>query len=147
MHGSVPRGRPTSSQPPWPRERGVWWPQSVVWIYAPGREPHVESDPLNTAATGSAAVTVQGVMALEKAVLEANPLEGVVLRYGVLYGPGTGHDSPDGQAVVHVNAAARAALLAIDRGEGVYNVAEPSTYASSDRARRDLGWDPAASDG
>jgi nucleoside-diphosphate-sugar epimerase len=116
--------------------------QSILWIYAPGREPHVESDPLNTTATGITAVTVQGVMALEKAVLEAAPLERVVLRYGVFYGPGTRNDSPAEPAAVHVNAAARAALLAVDRGEGVYNVAEPSPYASSDRARRDLGWDP-----
>jgi nucleoside-diphosphate-sugar epimerase len=118
--------------------------QSILWIYAPGREPHVESDPVNTAATGITAVTVQGVMALERAVLEAAPLERVVLRYGVFYGPGTGNDSPAEPAAVHVSAAARAALLAVDRGDGVYNVAEPSTYASSDRARRDLGWDPAA---
>jgi nucleoside-diphosphate-sugar epimerase len=117
--------------------------QSIVWIYAPGREPHVESDRLDTAATGIASVTVQGVLALEKAVLEASPLTPVVLRYGVFYGPGTGNDSPPEPAAVHVNAAARAALLAVDRGEGVYNVAEPSAYASSDRARRDLGWDPA----
>lgn len=118
--------------------------QSILWIYAPGREPHVESDPVHTGATGLAAVTVQGTMALEQAVLGAAPLTGVVLRYGWLYGPGSTRDVPSKQPAVHVAAAARAALLAVDRGEGVYNVAEPSTYASSDRARHDLGWDPAS---
>jgi nucleoside-diphosphate-sugar epimerase len=118
--------------------------QSIVWIYAPGREPHVESDPINTGATGLAAITVKGVIALEQAVLGAAPLTSVVLRYGYLYGPGTTHDAPTKQPAVHVAAAARAALLAVDRGDCVYNVAEPSTYVSSDRARRDLGWDPAA---
>jgi nucleoside-diphosphate-sugar epimerase len=120
--------------------------QSIVWIYAPGREPHVESDPIDTAATGLPAVTVRGTMALEQAVLGAAPLTSVVLRYGWLYGPGTTHEAAWKQPAVHVAAAARAALLAVDRGEGVYNVAEPSAYASSDRARRDLGWDPARRD-
>jgi len=115
--------------------------QSVVWIYAPGREPHVEGDPLNTGAPGLGAITVKGTMALEQAVLGAAPLTSVVLRYGYLYGPGTTHDSPSKQPAVHVAAAARAALLAVDKGDGVYNVAEPSTYASSERARHDLGWD------
>ena len=118
--------------------------QSIVWIYAPGPEPHVESDPINTGATGLSAITVKGTMALEQAVLGAAPLTSVVLRYGYLYGPGTSHDGPSKLPAVHVVAAARAALLAVDRGEGVYNVAEPSTYASSDRARHDLGWDPAS---
>lgn len=118
--------------------------QSILWIYAPGREPHVESDPVNTGATGLAAVTVQGTMALERAVLGAAALSPVVLRYGWLYGPGTNHDAPWRDPAVHVEAAAHAAALAVDRGLGVYNVAEPSPYASSERARRELGWDPRA---
>lgn len=115
--------------------------QSIVWIYAPGREPHVESDPLHVDAAGLAAVTVGGVIALEHAVLGAS-MESVVLRYGQLYGPGSGHDGPFKDPSLHVDAAAQAAFLALDRGSGVYNVAEPSPYVSSDRARRELGWDP-----
>jgi nucleoside-diphosphate-sugar epimerase len=64
--------------------------QSIAWIYAPGPEPHTEEDPLNASVTGMAAVTVRGVAALEHAVLSAPELEGIVLRYGWLYGPGTG---------------------------------------------------------
>ena len=115
--------------------------QSIAWIYAPGHEPHVETDPVNTGASGLAAITVPGVMALEAAVLGA-PLEGVVLRNGGLYGPGTGRDTVWRDPAVHVYAAAHAAALAVDRGSGVYNVAEPSRYASSERARRELGWSP-----
>jgi len=114
--------------------------QSILWIYAPGREPHVESDPVNAGATGSAGITVQGVIALERAVLGAAVLAPVVLRYGHLYGPGTNEEAPRDPAV-HVDAAAHAAALAVDRGLGVYNVAEASPYASSERARRELGWD------
>ena len=114
--------------------------QSIVWVYAPGREPHVESDPINAAATGLAAVSLQGAMALERAVLDS-ALESVVLRYGRLYGPGTGHDAPPGDPAVHTDAAAHAAHLAVDRGQGVYNVAEPSPYVSSEKVTRELGWD------
>ena len=56
--------------------------QSIAWIYAPGPEPHAEDDPLNLSAKGMAAITVQGVVALEQAVLNTPQLEGIVLRYG-----------------------------------------------------------------
>ncbi len=65
-------------------------------------------------------------MALESQVLESL-LPGLVLRYGRLYGPGTGFDGPskDG-APVHVDAAADAARRALTQGApGIYNVAEP----------------------
>jgi nucleoside-diphosphate-sugar epimerase len=116
--------------------------QSILWIYAPGREPHVESDPIDVGATGRAAITVQGVMALERSVLGA-PMDPVVLRYGWLYGPGSGHDGPWKDPALHVDAAAHAAFLAVERGAGVYNVAESSPYASSEKARRELGFDAA----
>ncbi len=115
--------------------------QSILWIYAPGREPHVESDPIDVDAAGLAAVTVRGVVALEGAVLGSS-MASVILRYGYLYGPGSGHDGPFKDPALHVDAAARAAFLAVDRGSGVYNVAEPGPYASSDRAHRELGWNP-----
>ncbi|HSY39871.1 MAG TPA: NAD(P)-dependent oxidoreductase [Polyangia bacterium] len=120
--------------------------QSIVWVYAPGREPHAEGDPLDRAAEGTRAVTVQGVLALEEAVLGAASgaawIEGLVLRYGWLYGPGAS-EKPAGAPPLHVDAAAGAALLAIERGSpGVYNVAEPGPTTDVDKARRELGWDP-----
>jgi nucleoside-diphosphate-sugar epimerase len=117
--------------------------QSIAWAYAPGPEPHGEDDPLDAGATGARAVSVGGVIALEEAVLNAAPLEGIVLRYGQLYGPGTGVDRPTGSAPLHVDAAAYAALLAIDRGApGAYNIAEPNAYVATDKARSGLGWEP-----
>jgi len=117
--------------------------QSIVWMYAAGPEPHREEDPLDLAAEGTRAVTVQGVVALERAVLESPPVEGVVLRYGWLYGPGASA-APAGTPGVHVDAAAYAAVLAIDAGPpGPYNVAEPSPTTSIEKARRELGWNPA----
>ena len=105
--------------------------------------PHTETDPLNLDAAGTAAITVQGVAALEQAVLTASQLEGIVLRYGWLYGPGTGTTVAAGSPPLHVNAAALAAALAIDRGApGIYNIAEPSQSVAVEKARRELGWDP-----
>ncbi|HEX7112717.1 MAG TPA: NAD(P)-dependent oxidoreductase [Mizugakiibacter sp.] len=114
--------------------------QSIAWLYAPGPEPHGEDDPLQ-APEGARAVTVGGVLALERQVLGASPLVGIVLRYGQFYGPDTGTDEPTGAAPLHVDAAAYAALLAVERGAaGVYNIAEPNAYASTEKARRELGW-------
>jgi nucleoside-diphosphate-sugar epimerase len=119
--------------------------QSIAWVYAPGRTPHVESDPLDLGATGTRAITVNGVAALEDAVLQHPRIGGVVLRYGRLYGPGTGVSDAarDADVGVHVDAAAHAALLAIDRGSGAYNVADSDAFVSCAKARRELGWDPA----
>jgi nucleoside-diphosphate-sugar epimerase len=50
-------------------------------------------------------------------------VDGVVLRYGHLYGPGTGADAAE-MPSLHVDAAASAALLAIEKARrGIYNIA------------------------
>jgi nucleoside-diphosphate-sugar epimerase len=114
--------------------------QSVAFAYAPGSLPHHEDDPLNVAAEGPAGVSARGVASLERQVLDA-ALLGVVLRYGRLYGPGTGFDKPSGAAPVHVDAAAKAAQLAISKGEGgIYNIAEDDGAVSNEKAKRALGW-------
>jgi hypothetical protein len=69
------------------------------------------------------------------------PLAGVVLRYGQFYGPGTGVEAAVGATPLHVDAAAYAALLAIDRGSsGIFNIAEPNAYVATEKARAELGW-------
>lgn len=117
--------------------------QSIAWAYALGPEPHREGDPLDVHAEGARAVSVGGVATLERLTLTSPPLEGIVLRYGQIYGPGTGIEAPNGAAPLHVDAAAWAALLAIEKGRsGVYNIAEANEYVAVDKARRELGWDP-----
>ncbi|MDW6020843.1 NAD(P)-dependent oxidoreductase [Mesorhizobium sp. BAC0120] len=114
--------------------------QSIAWIYAPGPEPHIESDPLDVHAEGGLAVTVKGVVALEKWTL-ASPLAGVVLRYGRFYGPGTGVDAAPIPPALHVDAAAYAALLALDRGTtGIFNIADQNDHVATEKARKELGW-------
>jgi nucleoside-diphosphate-sugar epimerase len=94
--------------------------QSIAWMYAPGPEPHSEADPLDMQA-----------------------IEGVVLRYGHLYGPNTGMDTVPEVPSLHVDAAALAALLAIEKAHsGIYNIAEQCSYLSIEKAQRELGFDP-----
>jgi nucleoside-diphosphate-sugar epimerase len=84
-----------------------------------------------------------GVVSLEEWVISVPRLEGLVLRYGQLYGPGTWNSRPAGSAPVHVNAAARTAALAVARGEpGVYNIVDDGGAVSNAKARAALGWDP-----
>jgi nucleoside-diphosphate-sugar epimerase len=64
--------------------------QSIAWMYAPGPQPHGEDDPLDVHAAGIRAVTAEGVATLERLTTSSPPIDGVVLRYGHLYGPGTG---------------------------------------------------------
>jgi nucleoside-diphosphate-sugar epimerase len=116
--------------------------QSIAWMYASGREPHREDDSLDLDAIGARAVSVGGVVALERLVLGSPPIEGIVLRYGHLYGPGTGFDAATAAPSLHVAAAASAALLAIEKGRGgIYNIAEPSPHLSTAKAERELGFD------
>lgn len=118
--------------------------QSIAFAYAPGKEPLDEAAPLDLQGEGAARRSAEGVAALERAVLETPGIEGVVLRYGRLYGPGTWSETPNGKAPLHVDAAAQAALLALTRGApGIYNVAEDDGTVSSEKARRELGFDPA----
>ncbi|SBS77886.1 NAD-dependent epimerase/dehydratase [uncultured Mycobacterium sp.] len=77
--------------------------QSVAWTMRPGAE-------------------ADAVAELEKSVLAVN---GVVLRYGLLYGPDTYFDAepPDG-ARVHIDVAAARTVDAIDAAPGIVTIVE-----------------------
>lgn len=115
--------------------------QSIAFGYAAGAEPRAETDPLNLA-DGPRAVTVRGAADMEEQVI-ASGIEAIVLRYGLLYGPGTWFDRPSRKPALHVDAAAAAALLAVSQGQsGIYNIADDDGAVSIDKARRELGFDP-----
>ena len=116
--------------------------QSIAFAYAPGPPPYREEAPLAVDDPRLGA-TVRAVLALEREVLQA-PFAGVVLRYGRLYGPGTGFDrAADEGCAVHVDAAADAARLALERGApGIYNVCEDDPRIANDKAIDALGWNP-----
>jgi 2-alkyl-3-oxoalkanoate reductase len=88
--------------------------------------------------------SLAAIRELERIVTEAEGIEGVVLRYGGFYGPGTSI-SPDGEQVeailsrkfpvvrsghglmslIHIDDAASATALAVETGEpGVYNIVD-----------------------
>ena len=110
--------------------------QSICFAYAStGKRAHAEEDQLQE---GRTAIEI-----LEQATLETPGLDGVVLRYGYFYGPGT-FFGPDGStwsdvrrrrlpvvgkgtgvlSLIHVEDAAAATVAALDRGSGVYNVCD-----------------------
>ena len=103
-----------------------------------------EEDPLDPAPAAEMRETLAALRHLEEAVLGAQWTEGIVLRYGAFYGPGTslapGEEQfelvrqrkfplvGDGGGVwsfIHVADAAEATVAAIEHGSrGVYNVVD-----------------------
>jgi nucleoside-diphosphate-sugar epimerase len=110
-----------------------------------------EADPLDSTPLPEMRSTLAALRHLEAAVLGAEWTEGIVLRYGAFYGPGTSlaHGEPqfelvrkrrfplvgDGGGVwsfIHVADAAEATVAAVEHGtRGVYNVVddEPASVA------------------
>lgn len=69
---------------------------------------------------------------------------GVVLRFGLLDGPGTWFDQPMGDfgATLHVSDAGRALLSALSLPSGIYNVCRDGERVSAERFTRAAGWHP-----
>jgi nucleoside-diphosphate-sugar epimerase len=119
--------------------------QSGAWLYADGPLPHREPDPLLDPALNPGSVGLPGILELERLVLGTAELEGIVLRYGYFYGGETGTDrEAQDRPRVSVEAAARATVLAMDRGGAgaIYNVVDDDPGVSNELARSDLGWRP-----
>jgi nucleoside-diphosphate-sugar epimerase len=109
--------------------------QSIAFAYAPGPQPYVETSPLDSVAHSA-------VIKLEELVLHCG-LDGIVLRYGRLYGPNTWTAVAPEQAPVHVDAAADAARRAMTAGQpGIYHVNENDCFVTSTKAQKELGWNP-----
>jgi len=69
---------------------------------------------------------------------------GVVLRFGLLDGPGTWYDQPMGDfgATLHVSDSGRALLSALSLPSGIYNVCRDGERVSTERFTRAAGWCP-----
>jgi nucleoside-diphosphate-sugar epimerase len=114
--------------------------QSIAFAYAPKQGTLLETDPLDL--DGERVVTARGVASLENQVLGVPGIDGIVLRYGRFYGPGTWFAASNGPGPLHIDASAQAALLAVTRGApGIYNIAEDDGAVSSEKAKRELGFD------
>jgi nucleoside-diphosphate-sugar epimerase len=119
--------------------------QSIAFAYRmDGHDLKTEDDPLLTEAPGAFGSGVSALREMEELVLGTDGLDGLVLRYGFFYGPGTyyaGHGTSTedvrrrrlpivgkGSGVfsfVHVDDAADATVAAVERGApGIYNVTD-----------------------
>ena len=69
---------------------------------------------------------------------------GVVLRLGLLDGPGTGNDLPNARygSTLHIHDAGRALVVALSVPAGLYNVCRDGERVSNDRFKRASGWRP-----
>ncbi len=119
--------------------------ESIAFLYAPqGDWVKDEKAPIFRGAPGAFGAALEALMELERQVAEPEDMEGVVLRFGWLYGPGTSY-AADGQqadearrrrlpvvgegngtfSFIHVEDAAGAAVAALDRATpGVYNIVD-----------------------
>jgi len=106
-----------------------------------------EDDPLDPDPPAGQRETLAAIRHLERAVLAAEPVQGVVLRYGSFYGPGASDafvdlirrrrvpiigDGAGIWSFLHIRDAAAATVAALEHGgPGVYNVVddEPASVA------------------
>jgi nucleoside-diphosphate-sugar epimerase len=124
-------------------ETGRMIAQSIAWAYAPGARPYSENDHLDLDAEGTRASQCPGRCDARTTDDHVATSRRRRIALGQLYGPGTGSDQASDSAPLHVDAAAHAALLAVERGKaGVFNIAEDSGFVSIAKALRELGWDP-----
>jgi nucleoside-diphosphate-sugar epimerase len=128
--------------------------QSIAFAYAPEAQPVVldEDAPLALEAPPPFGEGVRTIDAMERAVVGAEGLEGLVLRYGWFYGPGTYYGEDGSLAAdvrkrrfpivgsgsglfsyIHVDDAASATVAAVERGApGIYNVVDDEPAAMRD---------------
>jgi 2-alkyl-3-oxoalkanoate reductase len=127
--------------------------QSIAFAYRnEGTRVKTEDDPIMGDAPGTFASAVSALREMESAVLGEDGIDGVVLRYGFFYGPGT-HYGSDGTTLgdvrrrrmpvvgkgtgvfsfIHVDDAADATVAAVERGApGIYNVTDDEPAAMSE---------------
>lgn len=118
--------------------------QSISWAYEPGNVPASETESLDYEAPAPRKISVDGVIAMEQAASDMP--HSVILRYGALYGPDTFYDHHTGiftskvkqglvpatdgvTSFLHVEDAARAALLALDWPDGPVNIVDDEPAA------------------
>ena len=126
--------------------------QSIAFMYATAGPAVLPEDaPLALDAPEPFGATVRATAEGEKLALSADGITGVVLRYGQLYGQGTYFDREGDFArqaksrmlpivgsgggvfsFVHVDDAAAAAVIALTRGDGIYNIVDDDPAPARD---------------
>jgi 2-alkyl-3-oxoalkanoate reductase len=118
--------------------------QSTGFFYGPGGGLAAETEPLAVNGSPGIAASVRTYLQVEERVLGSPDMDGVALRYGFFYGPGTYHDPDDGSvsqqvreqrypvigsgagvfSFVHVEDAAAATVAALESDPGIYNIVD-----------------------
>lgn len=115
------------------------------WNYArSGKNPKTEEDPLDPTPPRNQTQSLQAIRYVENTVVNANRIQGIALRYGNLYGPGTGFAINGNIAAsvrkralpivgngagiwsfIHIEDAAKATIAAMQQGApGIYNIVD-----------------------
>jgi nucleoside-diphosphate-sugar epimerase len=124
------------------------------WPFArTGGPVKTEDAPIDTDPPDAVRNTVEAILHLERSVTGATWTEGVVLRYGGFYGPGTSLGEPDGEqleairkrklpvvgngegiwSLIHIEDAAAATAAAVEHGKrGIYHVVDDEPAASKE---------------
>jgi nucleoside-diphosphate-sugar epimerase len=110
--------------------------QSIAFWGTPGPGLADEETPIASGASPAVAADIGVVQEIERRLLEAPDIEGIVLRYGFFYGPGTWFN-PDGDVAEQVR---RQQFPIIGDGEGVWSWlhiedAAMATVAAAERGK------------
>lgn len=118
----------------------VYVQPTVAFVY-PTTGPVSEDTPV-----GEVAPLLRSALAAEEQTerFARSRGRGVVLRLGLLDGPGTGEYPPlaDYGATLHVSDAGRALLAALSLPSGIYNVCRDGERVSAERFIQAAGWRP-----
>jgi nucleoside-diphosphate-sugar epimerase len=116
---------------------------TVAFVYARDA-PSLPAD--EDTPVGEVAPNLRSALVAERetARFAAAGRRGVVLRFGLLDGPNTGHDAPLDVygTTLHVADAADALLAALTAPSGVYNACRDGEWVSNERFKRTTGWRP-----
>jgi nucleoside-diphosphate-sugar epimerase len=120
----------------------VYVQPTVTFVYPPDR-PASEDTPV-----GEVLPILRSALAAERETERFARAggRGVVLRLGLLDGPGTWYDEPMGDfgATLHVSDAGRALVSALSLPSGTYNVCRDGERISAARFSQAAGWCPEA---
>ncbi len=114
-----------------------------------GSKMLTEQDPFGLHTGGIAGSVVKGLRSTEEQTFAAEGIDGIALRYGILYGPGTWFDPKPGASTIpvpttggsvmswiHVDDAATATVAALEHGHAgqAYNIVDDSPMTWADKA-------------
>jgi nucleoside-diphosphate-sugar epimerase len=118
----------------------VYVQPSVAFVYPPDGATDEDAPVANVAPTLRSALDAES----KALAFTLSGRRGVVLRFGLLDGPGTGHDEPVPAlgATLHVADAARALLAALVLPAGIYNVCRDGERVSNARIVDTGVWQP-----